>query len=382
MVLSNFHTVKAGADIATQYVWPNISESKLYEMYAVPIVLFILVVVWLRILWTKNEDMFTKEETCCCPGSVQHAGQPTLAGRQYAEDWHKTFDLVFLLVMTVCLGVLVGVTVIYEPHLFHEMNFWKMNFVKLILMMVVSLLGGALCRSFCPVDEEGYITTSKASWFKVNYTRKFQHFAAYAIPLLIKTDVPGNPVLHLMWGDFFTLIGFLVLIKPLRESFQPFMLMFNSLDRPEDRPHCLKWIIAGNIWPGLLMIVFFDWLFLRFGPAQQKLVMIFVLVAGVGDGLAEPVGIYTGRHKYRTRSCGTSAVYLRSFEGSACVFLTSFIWIIWYYQSFENELQFWICMAVLPITSAIAEATSPHTMDTPFLMGLGGLIIYVLLRWY
>tara|TARA_B100000123_G_C25491226_1_gene323639 strand:- start:160 stop:552 length:393 start_codon:yes stop_codon:yes gene_type:complete len=130
------------------------------------------------------------------------------------------------------------------------------------------------------------------------------------------------------------------------------------------------------------MIMFFDWVFLRFGPAQQKLVMIFVLIAGVGDGLAEPVGIYTGKHKYRTRSCGTSAVYLRSFEGSACVFLTTFIWIIWYYQSFENELQFWLCMTILPIASAIAEATSPHTMDTPFLMGLGGLIIYVLLRWY
>ena len=84
------------------------------------------------------------------------------------------------------------------------------------------------------------------------------------LALRARTQVPGNAVLHLIWGDFFTLIGFLVLIKPFRETFSPFMLMFNSLDRPEDRPHCLKWIIAGNIWPGLLMIMFFDWVFLRF----------------------------------------------------------------------------------------------------------------------
>ena len=208
--------------------------------------------------------MFEKEHSCCCPGDLTHAGQQAILGRQYATDWKKTFDMVFLVVMAVLMGVLIGVTTIYEPELFHETNFWKNNVIKLTVMLIVSLCGGLLCRSFCPVDSEGYITTSKASWFKVNYTRKFQHFAAYAIPLLIRTDVPGNAVLHLVWGDFFTLIGFLVLIKPFRETFSPFMLMFNSLDRPEDRPHCLKWIIAGNIWPGLLMIMFFDWVFLRF----------------------------------------------------------------------------------------------------------------------
>jgi len=28
------------------------------------------------------------------------------------------------------------------------------------------------------------------------------------------------------------------------------------------------------------------------------MVYIFVLITGIGDGLAEPIGIYLGRHKY------------------------------------------------------------------------------------
>ena len=56
---------------------------------------------------------------------------------------------------------------------------------------------------------------------------------------------------------------------PARESLTIFMLQFNSLDRPEDRPHCLKWIVAGNIFPGLLLILFFTYLFSTVGEEQK-----------------------------------------------------------------------------------------------------------------
>lgn len=42
-----------------------------------------------------------------------------------------------------------------------------MQIPKLACMVVVSVLAGLLCRHFCPVDELGYIMTSKNSWFKV-----------------------------------------------------------------------------------------------------------------------------------------------------------------------------------------------------------------------
>lgn len=31
---------------------------------------------------------------------------------------------------------------------------------------------------------------------------------------------------------------------------------------------------------------------------HEDMVYIFVLITGIGDGLAEPIGIYLGRHKY------------------------------------------------------------------------------------
>lgn len=63
--------------------------------------------------------------------------------------------------------------------------------------------------------------------------------------------------LTLTWANWFTLLGFLILIKPLRERSTFFMLQFNSLDRPEDRPNTLSWIVGGNILPGCAMIIFF-----------------------------------------------------------------------------------------------------------------------------
>ena len=41
--------------------------------------------------------------------------------------------------------------------------------------------------------------------------------------------------------------GFLLLIKPLRERCLFLMIQFNSLDRPEDRPNSLNWLVAGNV---------------------------------------------------------------------------------------------------------------------------------------
>lgn len=152
------------------------------------------------------------------------------------------------------------------------------------------------------------------------------------------------------------------------------MLQFNSLDRPEDRPNTIKWIVGGNIIPGLCMILLFRYLY---APTnQQSLSMIFVLITGIGDGLAEPVGITWGRHKYWTAGCFGGDKYQRSWEGSACVFYSGIFFSSCMWYCFANATQFWIASAVLAPLMAYAEATSPHTMDTPFLMGLGGLVLW------
>ena len=145
----------------------------------------------------------------------------------YEADWKTTFDYVFFIAMFLFFILLCILTALFESHLFYSPSFWLLQIPKLATMIGVSLLGGLICRKFCQVDVHGYIITNKSSKFKVNYTRKLQHFAAYMVPLVISSTEHGP--LALAWGDFFTMIGFLVLIKPVRESCDLFMMQFNSL---------------------------------------------------------------------------------------------------------------------------------------------------------
>jgi len=184
--------------------------------------------------------------------------------------------------------------------------------------------------------------------------------------------------LTLSWGNWVTLLGFLILIKPLRERFKFFMLQFNSLDRPEDRPHTLSWIVGGNILPGCILIIFFRWLYSF--TDQGDMSYIFIFITGVGDGFAEPVGIYLGKHKYWTASCFGDRRYQRSFEGSACVFISSLVFTSIFYYTFHSVWEFWTAMIVLPPLMTYVEATSPHTIDTPALMGVGGLTLWIISR--
>jgi dolichol kinase len=296
----------------------------------------------------------------------------------YTEEWTKTFDLWFLIGMAAMLVILLVWTHIEAPILFANTAYWIEQLPKVAVMMTVSIIGGLLCRYFCRIDERGYIITNKDSVFKVNYTRKLQHFAAYLVPLLLHTRAAAaqRGALTLSWGNWFTLLGFLIMIKPLRERSRFVMLQFNALDRPEDRPETLSWIVGGNIVPGIVLIIFFRWLYAQTG-LNPDLTYVFLFVTGIGDGFAEPVGIYLGRHKYWTKSCSGDRAYQRSFEGSACVWLSGLVFcsVMWY--TFATSWQFWVTMLILPPVMTIAEAKSPHTIDTPFLMGTGGLVIFL-----
>jgi len=347
----------------------------------VPFIVLAIIIVILRLIpptKRREADSPVDEGTPLKPQSAViyvHEGDQAPGG-DYSEikNWTQTFDMVFLSGMMTVLAGLCICTTIYQPHIWVDGHFWLMQVPKVAVMVVTSLGGGIVCRWFCKVDENGYVITNKDSVFKVNYTRKLQHFAAYAIPLVVHSGEHGP--LSLIWGDWFTLLGFLILIKPIRENSLFFMLQFNSLDRPEDRPNTLKWIVAGNVVPGQILIVIFRYFFSW--TNQQDLVYIFIMITGIGDGLAEPVGIAWGRHKYWTSGLFSDRKYQRSFEGSACIYISGFIFCFIYWYAFAGPWQMWVAALVLSPAMTYAEATSPHTIDTPFLMGVGGLLLLLI----
>ena len=109
---------------------------------------------------------------------------------------------------------------------------------------------------------------------------------------------------------------------------------------------------------------------------RLDLIYIPILISGIGDGLAEPIGVRFGRHTYVTKAVFGSRYYHRSFEGSACVFLTSFIVVAFFKSSF-GEMQFWSVLMFLPLLITLTEAKAPHTWDQPFIYMASGAILLV-----
>ncbi|MCX7019826.1 MAG: hypothetical protein WCK47_07310 [bacterium] len=299
----------------------------------------------------------------------------------YDQDWKKTFDLTFLAGWAVALLILFTTTRSLQPALLSDGPFFLFGLTKLAIMMLMSFAGGLLCRHFCRIDEKGYIITNKDSAFKINYTRKLQHFAAYLVPLISVSASPGSKMhpfgaLPHLWESLLVLLAFLLLIKPIRENSKIFMLQFNSLDRPEDRPNTLKWIVLGNILPGLVLCVIFKQLFEQI--LEPNLVFIIIFIVGIGDGLAEPVGIYLGKKKYLAPSWGLDRRYVRSYAGSACVYISGLIFTAMFFTDFNSISQFVVAMAILPVIMTLAEATAPHSMDTPLMMIIGFSVLYAI----
>src|SRR5262249_49333734 len=110
--------------------------------------------------------------------------------------------------------------------------------------------------------------------------------------------------------------------------------------------------------------------FKRYGIGE--LIFIPVLIHGLGDGMAEPIGIRFGRHKYSTRTfLSRERRHTRSYEGSACVFVVGVLAILLLHGSF-TPMQLVLALLTVPILTTLAEAWSPHTWDTPYMFAVSG----------
>ena len=215
---------------------------------------------------------------------------------------------------------------------------------------------------------------------RVNYTRKINHFAIFFMPVFIDKQYNAETFTDFIYLAISALISTLSLLafyEPIRKAIPPAQLMFEGFDRPEDRPHTLTWLwtqFAAGFGVMLPMI----WLFGQWG--LESLVLIPILINIIGDGLAEPVGVRFGKHEYKTRAIFTNKTYVRTLEGSACVLITGFIAIAMHAEFF-TDIQFILAMLFVPILMTLAEAYSPHTWDTPFLMFTGYASLMLIMQF-
>lgn len=212
---------------------------------------------------------------------------------------------------------------------------------------------------------------------KVNYTRKINHFAFFFLPTLLSSVIEYPYSAVTFFVDMVCAFLFLALfVPPLRNRFRLLWIMFRSFDRPEDRPYTLLWLYTQFIASYAVLIPL-----LAYFQSHDMLpmLMIIIIANGVGDGLAEPIGIRFGKRRYATYALFTKERYVRSYAGSACVFVTTLIAVI-AFQSYFNPIQLIAALIALPLLITLAEAVSPHTWDSPLIYAVGGLSLIAIVQ--
>lgn len=209
--------------------------------------------------------------------------------------------------------------------------------------------------------------------FKVNYTRKINHFFVFFLPYLLKYIFPFEETLAtqicIACVGLTTLV---IYLKPIRRKIKLVNFMYAAFNRPEDRPFTLKWLFTQYLTTYLVAVP----LWVLFNKYQHtEAILIIILINAIGDGLAEPVGVTWGNHKYRATAIFTSRIYTRSIEGSACVFFVGII-VICLFKSYFTPTQFIAAVTVVPTVATLAEAKSPHTWDSPFIFLFTGLALF------
>ncbi|HEY3487077.1 MAG TPA: hypothetical protein VGL10_03340 [Gammaproteobacteria bacterium] len=233
-------------------------------------------------------------------------------------------------------------------------NFWLNELIKGIVFYSVAWLLGLW------VLKRG---------IRVNYTRKIFHFMLFFFPLALMDVLPyQSSFVTIVLSGLIFLCSIGTFIHPLRSRSSFLATAYASFDRPEDRPFTLLWLSTQVLATYAVMIPVLLWLG-HYG--KESLIYITLVIAGMGDGLAEPVGVRFGKHKYRTRAFFTDRVYTRSIEGSLCVLFTGIFAVI-LLRGQLTAPQFWLALAIIPLAMTLAEALSPHTWDSPFLYLVGG----------
>lgn len=220
---------------------------------------------------------------------------------------------------------------------------------------------------------------------KTNYTRKINHFSLLFIPFLLdmifasnrSSNGNGNNLFISTIGLLSGLSFFIIYIKPFRERVSVINTAFLSVDRPEDRPYTLLWITTQTAANFFVTIPLSAYLMMI---NRMELIFIVILINGIGDGLAEPIGVRFGNHKYKTYALFTKNKYERSVEGSACIFITALITII-LFSFFFSPNQFIVALITIPILMTLAEAFAPHSWDNPFLFIVGEILLFLILQF-
>jgi dolichol kinase len=280
-----------------------------------------------------------------------------------------TFDAIFATLMALSLIALLTLTLVLFRDLFTFGFYWLELFGIIALMFVVLFCGGLVVRRFG--DDA------------VHFTRHLHHIVFYGAPLLLDLLLPWHSdtaaawSLLIGWRLFALLSTYLALVRPVRTRFRFAQLCFDSIDRADDRPHTLKWLVTQLTLGQLVVVAFRAWSrFISHNLIAGRLVYFLpTLIVCAGDPLAAIVGGRWGTHRYRATAPFFSPrdTYTRSYEGSAAMLVSAIAACGLFYNWFLNLQGYLAAVIVVPFAMSVAESYAPHGFDEPmlFLIGCG-----------
>lgn len=166
----------------------------------------------------------------------------------------------------------------------------------------------------------------------------------------------------------------LIFLKAVRKRVFLLALVFAAIERSEDRPYALLWVLMQSTAMTMVQTPMIQWML-----AEQKGLLIFVpfFAVALGDGLAEPVGRMCGRHKYEVSALCTDKKFTRSYEGSFCVFIWTFVAVLIALPEMTT-VQAILCLVTIPIANTITEAKAPHTSDNHLMFGVTWVLLWLI----
>jgi phytol kinase len=202
----------------------------------------------------------------------------------------------------------------------------------------------------------GYLKIDRG--VKTGYTRKLCHFGNTVILAVIIGTLPDMEAkfTSYLWsaGRLLTFILFCMFPRNLVLRYP-----YEAYARESDVPNRTFFILVPTFL-GYISTIISSFFF----PVWVSKIGIYAL--GFGDGIAEPVGVLLGKHKYQVKSMLSKTVANRSLEGSFAVFLVSVISAV-YVLATQFPMVNWpvvfiwgICVGII---AASVEAFSPHGSD-------------------
>ncbi len=196
------------------------------------------------------------------------------------------------------------------------------------------------------------------------YTRKLLGLVTLLAPPAVFSLLPysENRITQLS-GVVISICCLFLFVTPVRRRVRFLDIAFQAIDRSEDRPYTLRWLVTSNALASLVLMIMV-WCVI---PDQPALTYIAVAAVAVGDLVGGAVGLRYGMLKYRTSALFTNRTYYRSIEGSIAVFAVTLL-AVFYFGSALPQPQFFAALYLMPLALTLAEAKAPHTWDEPVMM--------------